>query len=266
MNDSLCRATLSRIEEGLNRALEALEPLRSRAIDARFKEGGDPVTEADVAVNKALHSALLRDGEGWLSEETADDHSRLGNENVWIVDPIDGTREYLAGIPEWCVSIAYVHRGVAIAGGIANPATGETFLGSAATGMTYNGQKACCSTRGALAGAVVLASRSEVKRGDWERFAGRPFSVRPMGSVAYKLARVAAGLADATWTLTPKHEWDVAAGVALVEAAGGWARPPDFSRWVFNQRSPLLPGLIASGSNLKKQLIPWFKSELACAT
>jgi fructose-1,6-bisphosphatase/inositol monophosphatase family enzyme len=67
----------------------------------------------------------------------------------------------------------------------------------------------------------VLASRQEYKRGEWAQFEGKQFSIRPTGSVAYKLALVSAGLADATWTLSPKHEWDIAAGVALVTSAGG---------------------------------------------
>jgi len=81
-----------------------------------------------------------------------------------------------------------------------------------------------------------------------------------MGSVAYKLARVAAGLDDATFTLTPKNEWDIAAGVALVLSAGGFARPLHQDRFVFNQRSPLLPGLIASGPRLREPLTEFLGS------
>jgi myo-inositol-1(or 4)-monophosphatase len=103
-------------------------------------------------------------------------------------------------------------------------------------------------------GAVVLASRSEVKRGEWEAFRDGPITIQPTGSVAYKLARVAAGLAEATWTLTPKHEWDVAAGVALVQAAGGFVECLDRSEPRFNQRSPRLSGLIAGGPALREQI------------
>jgi myo-inositol-1(or 4)-monophosphatase len=97
---------------------------------------------------------------------------------------------------------------------------------------------------------VVLASRSEVKRGEWERFKGASFRVQAMGSVAYKLALVAAGKADATWTLVPKNEWDVAAGVALVRAAGGEVFLPTGMQRRFNAANPKLPGLIASGTPL----------------
>jgi myo-inositol-1(or 4)-monophosphatase len=137
-----------------------------------------------------------------------------------------------------------------VAGGVANPATGEIFLGSLETGVTYNGRQARVTGRQSLDGALVLASRSEVDRGEWERFRGSAFTVRPVGSVAYKLALVAAGLADATWTLVPKHEWDVAAGVALVLAAGGSVQTRDGSPLRFNQPIPKLTGLVAQAPAL----------------
>ena len=218
------------------------------------------MTEADRLLDAALHKALLRDGEGWLSEESVDDPSRLEKRYVWIVDPLDGTREFVTGIPEFCASIGLVHEGLPIAGGICNPATGEVFLGSVETGFTYNGQPKAASSRTDLQGATVLASRSEVKRGEWKQFEDAPFKVTPMGSVAYKLARVAAGLDDATFTLTPKNEWDIAAGVALVLSAGGFARPLHREEFLFNQHSPLLPGLIACGAELRQPLTDFLGS------
>jgi myo-inositol-1(or 4)-monophosphatase len=201
-----------------------------------------------------LREALLREGEGWLSEESTDDLTRLDKQRVWVVDPLDGTLEFVAGIPEWCVSIALVEKGQVIAGGVSNPATGETLLGSVASGLTYNGKRTHASALDRLQGAVVLASRSEVKRGDWDAFRNGPIVIRPTGSVAYKLALVAAGLADATWTLTPKHEWDVAAGVALVKAGGGFVECLDGSAPAFNNPSPRLSGLIAGGLALRQQI------------
>ncbi len=100
------------------------------AIAAEYKSGHDPVTEAEPRVDAVLRKELLRDGEGWLSEESVDDFSRLGKSRVWVVDPLDGTREFVAGIPEFCVSVAMVEDGEPVAGGICNPATNELFLGS----------------------------------------------------------------------------------------------------------------------------------------
>ena len=138
--------TLQRIHAALEAAREVLNRFTPGAIEAEYKVGHDPVTEADRSVDEVLKQNLLRDGEGWLSEETVDDFTRLDKERVWVVDPLDGTREFVQGIPEWCVSIALIENGRAIAGGIRNPATNETFLGSASTGVTYNGQP-CRATR-----------------------------------------------------------------------------------------------------------------------
>jgi myo-inositol-1(or 4)-monophosphatase len=243
--------------ERIAAALAAADALVSRftpgEVESRRKAGGDPVTEADTLIDALLKEMLLAEGEGWLSEETEDDLARLAARRVWVVDPLDGTKEFVLGIPEWSISIALVVDGEPVAGGISNPATGETFLGARGHGVTVNGRPAALSTRPLLAGAQVLASRSEVKHGLWRTFDG-PYQVIPMGSVAYKLARVAGGLSDATWTLVPKHEWDVAAGVALVHAAGGLtvAGTPDEDR--YNREKPLLTRLIAAPPQLLAEI------------
>ncbi|MDH3399307.1 MAG: 3'(2'),5'-bisphosphate nucleotidase CysQ, partial [Acidimicrobiia bacterium] len=160
------------------------------------------------------------------------------------------TREFIQGIPEWCISVGLVEAGRAVAGGILNPATGELILGGKGLGVTLNGRPVAMRARSDIRGALVLASRSEVKRGEWDQFFKEPISIRNVGSVAYKLGLVAAGLADGTWTLVPKHEWDVAAGAALVLAGGGAVMNPDGSPAVFNQSNPKLKGFIAVGSSL----------------
>jgi len=246
--------TLERIHAALEAARAVLNRFTPGAIEAEYKVGHDPVTEADRAVDGVLHQTLLRAGEGWLSEETVDDFTRLDKQRVWVVDPLDGTREFVQGIPEFCVSIAMVENGIPVAGGICNPATDELILGSRETGVTYNGKPAQPSQRKALHGALVLASRSEVKRGEWKQFESAEFNIRPMGSVAYKLGLVAAGRADLTFTLVPKHEWDVAAGAALVASAGGWVLKLDNSPLRCNQKNPLISGLLAGSPFLREPL------------
>jgi myo-inositol-1(or 4)-monophosphatase len=246
---------LERIQKALDAALAVLSQFVSGSVRAeRNSLNGSLVTEADRLVNRVLHESLVRDLEGWLSEESTDDLDRTERHRVWVVDPLDGTREFVAGIPEWSISVAMVEDGRAIAGGVCNPATQEIFLGSKETGVTYNGRQVHASKKDRLGKAVVLASRSEVERGEWACFEQASFVIRPMGSVAYKLARVAAGLADATWTLNPKNEWDIAAGVALVEAAGGYVQFLPNSRPTFNKRATLLPGLFACGPLLGDQI------------
>ena len=245
---------LGRIETALKTASEVAKQFINQKLNVQYKEDWDPVTEADREVNETLKKILLAEGEGWLSEETTDDHGRLEKQNVWIVDPIDGTREFIQGIPEWAISVAYVRNGRPIAGGICNPASDEIVIGSLNTGVTYNGAAAKMSARETLSGAVVLGSRSEAKRGEWDRFSNQDFAVRHVGSVAYKLGLVAAGRGDATWTLVPKHEWDVAAGVVLVQSAGGYTRGLSVPELMFNQPNPLLDGLVACPVGMKDEI------------
>ncbi|MGC2182519.1 MAG: 3'(2'),5'-bisphosphate nucleotidase CysQ [Terriglobales bacterium] len=254
--------TLQRIQSALESAREIFARFTLGAIEAEYKAGHDPVTEADRAVDAVLRQELLREGEGWLSEESVDDLSRLEKKRVWIVDPLDGTREFVAGIPEFCVSVAMVEDGIPVVGGICNPATNEIFLGSLDSGITYNGKPAHASQRTSLKGAIILASRSEIKRGEWKRFETAAVRVRPMGSVAYKLALVSAGLADVTFTLTPKHDWDIAAGAALVTSAGGFISTLESSHLLCNRKSPLLPGLLAGGPFLRDELLSLVKEYL----
>ncbi|MGA7304823.1 MAG: 3'(2'),5'-bisphosphate nucleotidase CysQ [Rhodothermales bacterium] len=256
---------IGRIHQGLKEAGDILSAYEPGDVAFRFKQGDDPITEADQRVDAALKRLLPGDEEGWLSEETADSSDRLGCRDVWIVDPLDGTREFVSGIPEWCVSIGFVREGIPVAGGIFNPSTGEKVVGAVGLGVTYNGAPTSASRLTELAGARIAASRSEIKRGEWERFSDAPFAVVPCGSVAYKLGLVAAGRCDATWTLVPKHEWDVAAGVALVLAAGGRVFTVDGSSVSFNRPRPKLSGLIATGPALAEPVADFLEIELPVA-
>ena len=253
---------LKRIDSALAAARVVFARFTPGAIETEYKIGHDPVTEADRAVDAVLRENLLREGEGWLSEESVDDASRLGKRHIWVVDPLDGTREFVQGIPEFCVSIGFVEDGKPVAGGICNPATNETIIGAIDCGVLYNGRPASPSQRTTLQGSLILASRSEVKRGEWQQFMNGEYNIRPMGSVAYKLGLVAAGLADITFTLTPKNEWDVAAGAALVASAGGFVSTLENTPLVCNRKNPLLTGLLASGPFLREGLLAAVQSHL----
>jgi myo-inositol-1(or 4)-monophosphatase len=265
MTSSAYADILQRIEAALDAARVVFARFTPGAIETEYKIGHDPVTEADRAVDAVLRQNLLRDGEGWLSEESVDDPSRLDKRHVWVVDPLDGTREFVQGIPEFCVSIGFVEDGRPIAGGICNPATKETILGSIDSGVLYNGKPARPSQRTTLRGSLILASRSEIKRGEWQQFQSGDYQIRPMGSVAYKLGLVSAGLADITFTLTPKNEWDVAAGAALVASSGGFVATLDNAPLRCNNRNPLLTGLMASGPLLRDPLLAALEGHLPAA-
>lgn len=242
---------LERIREALHEAGAILRRFSRHGIQVRYKAHGSPVTEADLAVDAALRRALPRAGEGWLSEETADDPGRLACPRVWVVDPLDGTREFLEGVPQWNVSIGLVANGVAVAGGVYNPATGELFLGAPGVGATLNGQPITTSRRTRLDGAVVLTSRWALRRGRSPRASAARYTLQPVGPLAYSLALIASGRADALWSRSAKAEWDVAAGSALIVAAGGYVTQWDGTPVVFNRWPPRIAGLVAGAAGLR---------------
>jgi len=225
-------------------------------VAVELKGHDDPLTAADRESNACIHEIVTRafPDDGWLSEETADSTARLSRRRVWIVDPLDGTKEFTQHIPEFCVCIALVEDGRPIVGVELNPVADRLYVAARGQGTTVNGSPARVSTQRVVSRAEVLASRSEDKRGEWDAFKSR-CTVVLTGSVAYKLAELSTGSGDATFTLTPKNEWDICAGSLLVEEAGGRVTGLDGSPLVFNQPSPLRPGMIASNGLLHDGLL-----------
>jgi myo-inositol-1(or 4)-monophosphatase len=216
----------------------------------------NPVTQADLEADRALkdilHTPFPR--YGWLSEETVDNAARLKCRRVWIVDPLDGTKEFIKGIPEFVVAIALVEDGEPVLGVTYNPVRREMVWGARGAGCHLNTRPATVSRKRTIKGAKVLASRSETARGEWEPFKSI-LRVSPIGSVAYKLAMVAAGKADATFTRSPKSEWDVASGAALIQIAGGTVTDIDGKPLRFNRRSVKLKGMVADNGLLHAELM-----------
>jgi myo-inositol-1(or 4)-monophosphatase len=265
MTDRL--SDLNRIERALTVAAGILTQFVPGTFGVDYKANHDPVTRADLALDLALREELVDTGEAWLSEESGDSADRRKHERVWVVDPLDGTREFVQGIPEWAVSIGLIEGSHAVAGGILNPAADFLALGALGLGCSLNGVAVTASSASSLDGALILASRTEFGRGEWETWTQANFNVQPMGSVAYKLARVACGLADATWTMVPKNEWDVAGGVALVVASGGWATTLEGDPLRFNRPKPALSGLVAAGPGLLNILTPgWLQASRPAET
>lgn len=241
----------ARIRDALVAASAALQRHLGAPIDYTIKHGHGPVTAADHELDALLRTTLPEPGEGWLSEETVDDAARLSCRRVWIVDPIDGTRSLVAGRPEYSISIALVEDGEPVLGGVCNPASGVTVVGGPEVGLAVEGEpKLAFPGRGCTGALRVLASRSECRSGEWDTWlSSGEVDVLPISSVAYKLALVAAGFADATWTVWPKSEWDVAAGAALVRAAGGSAWAPGSGPLRLNRPSPRFGGFIGAAAS-----------------
>lgn len=228
----------------------------------------NPVTTADFASNKHLEEQL-RDSfpiYGWLSEETTDTYDRLGRDRVWVVDPLDGTKEFIEGVPQFVVSVGLAENGRPVLGVLHNPVTGETFAAAAGKGATLNGETISASENQILSEAVILSSRNETRRGLWEPF--QPFmgGLMPVGSVAYKLGLAAAGRADMFATLRPKNEWDVCAGHAILKEAGAelWVLTGEEHR--YNSRTVVIkPGLVAGNSTLVTSFIDLYRSTALAA-
>jgi myo-inositol-1(or 4)-monophosphatase len=245
--------------EAVRLAGSAVLKLTDADINVQVKGLNDIVTRGDFLVNEILQRELSHHfpADGWLSEETADDSARLQRSRVWIVDPIDGTREFAKGIPEYAISVALVEDGVPKVCAVCNPAKNELFHASIGEGAWLNGERVHCIDSQAEP-LILLASRSEYQRGEWERFIQKN-QVQVVGSIAYKLALVAAGKAHGTFSLGPKHEWDIAAGVLLVQEAGGVALTKEQQPIYFNQANIKVDGIVATSRSLQARLFELIK-------
>jgi myo-inositol-1(or 4)-monophosphatase len=232
----------------------------------QHKSPDQPLTAADLEVDAQLREVLLaaRPEDGWLSEETKDSPQRLQRRRVWIVDPIDGTRSFIAGRPEFAISIGLVEDGAAVVGVVYNPARDELFWairGAGAYVQERNGAAERLSVSERLPGeqAIMLASRSEIARGEFDPFE-QSWTIEPVGSTAYKLAQVAWGRGETFLSRGEKSEWDVCAGVLLVQEAGGRVTDLEGGEPRFNRAPPLLRGVIATNGVLHDALLQWARS------
>ena len=206
-----------------------------------------PVCEADIAVDELLRRRLCSpNGDfAWLSEESVDDPGRLNARSVWIVDPIDGTRAYLAGAPDWAVSAALVRDGRPIAACLYAPARDEFFAARANSGAIRNGTAIAATAGASLAHIRVAGPKSLL-----ERLAGvaPPFTVMPrLRSLALRFAQVAQGACDAAFAGGNSHDWDLAAADLLVHEAGGALTALNGGTVTYNRRVPRHGMLVAAG-------------------
>ncbi len=225
------------------------------------KTPGSPVCEVDLDVDAMLKtrlSALLPDA-GWLSEETADHPDRLARDRVWVVDPIDGTRDYIRARPGWCVSVALVERGVATIGVLDAPSRGERWQATLGQGATRNGVALRAGGRTQLAGSRVPSDA--LPKADRDLLA-----VEKPNSIALRIAMVAADEADLVATLRWGNEWDIAAAVLIASEAGATVSDAFGGTLVFNKPHPQAFGVLTSVPGIHAAAIERLAERAAAAT
>jgi len=213
------------------------------------KGPGQIVTEADIAIDRHLRDFLIgaRPGDGWISEEQEDDGSRLEARRIWVVDPIDGTRSFAAGVDEFTISIALVIDGQPAVASVLNPMRSEHFEAVVGQGAWLNSQSLVPSGQKAVDEASLLASWTEMKKRAWpEILPEATFTM--IGSLAYKLALVAAGRYDGLISLRSCHDWDIAAALLLLQEAGAWISDGSGSPILLNKPELKHQGLVAAGT------------------
>lgn len=220
------------------------------------KAGGSPVTEADMAVDaflKARLRALLTEA-GWLSEETTDDRSRMGRRFVWVVDPIDGTRAFLSGNPEWCIAIALLAEDRPVLGVVLAPALGTLYDARRGAGARRDGQPVHVSRATNFDAARVTGPKPLLD--DLERATGERLERLPrVPSLALRIARVAEGSVDVALVSANACDWDIAASDLILEEAGGRLTALGGGAPEYNRPEPIHGELLAAPDGLHRRVV-----------
>ena len=219
------------------------------------KNPGDPVTEADLAVDALLKERLCtaRPDHGWLSEETVDDSDRMTRKRCWIVDPIDGTRAFVQRKPEYTVCAALVEDGRPILGAVLNPETHDFWFAEVNKGATLNDQALSLHPVPALMDARLLSSSGMLQRDGAPSIPKAQFHFH--NSIAFRMVLVAQGRYDATISVQPKCDWDIAAAELIVAEAGYEVSTPDGQGFLYNQADVRHTGIIVAGNSLHVELL-----------
>jgi len=222
------------------------------------KSRNNPVTTADYEADTLLKDQLKKafPEYGWLSEESKDQPERLEKDMVWVVDPLDGTKEFIYGIPEFVVSIGLVRNSEPVLGVLYNPVQGEMYAAAKGGGAFLNGDKISVSQTRKLSDARLLVSRTESKNGHVNKFADHIRAFKPTGSVAYKLGLAAAARGDVFVSVYSKNEWDVCAGHLIVQEAGGTMSDIYGNEIRYNNKATKIrDGIIAGNGEIARQMV-----------
>jgi len=218
------------------------------------KPDGSQVTEGDLAINALFEERLkpARPGYGWLSEETPDAPARMAREKLWIIDPIDGTRAFIEGRPEWCVAAALAVGGRPVVGAVYRPAREEFYAAIAGKGAELNGERLAIPDSHSLTGARIAGNRKALARLEAHGIAADPSGALPL---QLRLAYVAAGRLDGAVSVGTRNDWDLAAGELLVIEAGGAVSGSSGEGYIYNRPEPWQQGLVAAGAKRHAALV-----------
>jgi myo-inositol-1(or 4)-monophosphatase len=232
-----------------------------RDVKVLTKADNSPVSEIDLAVDDILQQRLraARPAYGWLSEESAAPFAERDRPRAWIVDPIDGTRAFLKGLPEFCTAGALVENGEAVLAAVYNPMTEEFYAAIRGQGATLNGAPVHASQIASLTGATISVGNEKVVRKALGPDVPERLVVQQTMSLSLRFALVAAGRFDAAMALGLKADWDVAPGALLICEAGGRAMDQTGAAFRFNRERPAQQGVVAAGRGLH----PLLQSRLA---
>ena len=225
------------------------------------KPGQGPVTEADLAVNDLLADRLrgARPTYGWLSEETPDDTERLSCERVFLLDPIDGTRTFIAGEKHFAVSIAVAEKGRVIAGAIFLPALDRLYTAFEGGPALRDGEPICCADRPSLTGANLLMSKGFLEPNHWRR--APPDLKRSFrSSIAYRLCLIAEGSFDGMISTRDAWEWDIAAGSLIAARAGAAVSDRHGNPLQFNSAAAKTAGILTAPKGVHREILAEFKA------
>lgn len=222
---------------------------------------GSPVTEIDLALDKLLTERLrsARPDYGWLSEETTDNTDRLSHERIFIVDPLDGTRAFIAGTPDFVVALAVVEGDEAVLGCVYNPILDEMYVGGRDVPATLNGAPIHPTAREDISGSRLIGRANFFQNPNWPVPWPKDIDFDFKNSIAYRMSLIAAGVFDGAVMLGFKNEWDTAAGTAILKAASGRVTDMYGAQLLFNQSDPRAACAVASGGPLHPALMERIK-------
>lgn len=256
-------AQTNRFEQDLDEAIAVARKAGAMAMsyfgkefEIREKSPNNPVSEADIKIDNFIqgHMRTLYPNYGWLSEESPDDGSRFNHKRSWFVDPIDGTRAFIRGLPNFSVSIALVEDNCPVLGVIFNPATNEIFHASVGFGAFKDDNLIKVSNKTEIAGTELLGDPNQFQAKTWPED-WRQMNVTRKNSIAYRMALVASGEFDGAIATMPKNDWDIAAGTIIVAEAGGIATDKAGEAFNFNQAIPSQNSMITAGSALHEKFV-----------